>query len=80
MHIYKDINLSKWNAASLNHIMEAIQIRSDPNALIPCRVSWLFYLRMLQFALAATIMSLAAFSCSRLKDLSWEVIYTVVAV
>jgi len=60
--------------------MEAIQVSSDPRATIPCHISWLLYLRMFQFALAAIIMSLTAFSLSRLKDVSWEIVYMVVAV
>ena len=54
--------------------------RDTENRPLPHLISWLLYLRMLQFVLAASIMSLAAFSWSRLNDISWEVIYTVSAV
>ena len=58
---------------------QALQLDSESRPL-PCVISWLLYLRLFQFALAASIMSLAAFSWSRLNDVSWEIIVTVFAV
>ena len=67
--------------------MEALNISAERGTPLPCLISWLLYLRMLQFAVAATVMSLAAFSWSRFNDVpwqvrevSWEVVYAVVAV
>ena len=61
-------------------IMEAIHLTADRGTPLPCLISWLLYLRMFQFVVAATVMSLAAFSWSRLENISWEIVYTTAAV